>query len=115
MSGDMINIEDLSRQVAQLGINCRWLIGKIDTIFYALCPNKIGTWQGRAEMAAQAAVELAQRSANTGSPKLPSEKDVWNYVRDTIIFDAHCTRDRLSRAVTSAAYDFIARQLRAGA
>jgi len=71
MSGDMINIEDLSRQVAQLGINCRWLIGKIDTIFYALCPNKIGTWQGRAEMAAQAAVEFAQRSANTGSPKFP--------------------------------------------
>ena len=69
MSNDMVNIEDLSRQVAQLGANCRWLIEKIDTIFYALCPDKIGTWQGRAEMAAQAAVELAQRSANKRSRK----------------------------------------------
>jgi hypothetical protein len=45
----------------QLVVNCRWLIEKIDTIFYALCPNKIGTWQQRAEMAALKAVELANK------------------------------------------------------
>jgi hypothetical protein len=61
MSNDTINIEDLSRQVAQLSTNCRWLIAQMDTVFYALCPNKIGTWQQRAEMAAQAAGELAQQ------------------------------------------------------
>jgi hypothetical protein len=46
----------------QLGINCRWLIDKIDEIFYALCPGKVGTWQQRAEMAVSRAKELSQEN-----------------------------------------------------
>jgi hypothetical protein len=61
---------DVSRQAEQLHLNCKWLIEKTDAIFYALCPNKIGTWQQRAEMAAQAAVELAQRSANSARDEI---------------------------------------------
>ncbi len=39
----------------QLGINCRWLIEKVDRINRALCPNESGTWQQRAEKAVEAA------------------------------------------------------------
>ena len=42
----------------QLASNCRWLIGITDAINRELCPDKIGTWQQRAEYALEAAKEI---------------------------------------------------------
>lgn len=49
-----------------LAVNCRWLINKIDEIFYAMCPSdKTGTWQQRTEMAVQRVKELSQQTKIT--------------------------------------------------
>ena len=42
----------------QLGLNCNWLIKKMDEIFYTLCPDQAGTWQQRAEMAVKKVKEI---------------------------------------------------------
>ena len=47
-------------RIKQLELNCKWLIDKIDVIHDALCPEKTGTWQGRAQQAANAAVYLSR-------------------------------------------------------
>ena len=53
--------EDEHRRAEQLSLNCRWLIDKIDKIFYAICrPDQIGTWQQRAEIAVLEAVKLSK-------------------------------------------------------
>lgn len=49
-----------SRRADQLGLNCDWLIEKVDRIHAALCPNKMGTWQKRAEQAVEAAEKIAK-------------------------------------------------------
>jgi hypothetical protein len=54
----MTKLEMETKRADQLGINCKWLIEKIEEISYALCPDKIGTWQQRAEWAALKAKEL---------------------------------------------------------
>jgi hypothetical protein len=46
------------RRAEQLASNCRWLIGITDAINRDLCPDKIGTWQQRAEYALEAAKEI---------------------------------------------------------
>lgn len=53
--------EMVERQYAdQMNANCRWLIGQIDRIHDALCPEKNGTWQQRAQQAVEAAEEVAK-------------------------------------------------------
>lgn len=54
-------IDDQDRQIKQLSLNDRWLIGKIDAICYALSPNFVGTWQQRAEEALRAAKEIEKK------------------------------------------------------
>lgn len=51
--------------------------------------------------------EAPSASANTGSPKLPSEDDVWQYIR----YRKHASH----WAVAKDTLEFIARQLRVGA
>lgn len=49
----------------QLGINCRWMIDRLDQVCSALAPEFIGSWQNRANKA----VELAEAiSRNKGRP-----------------------------------------------
>lgn len=57
---DSLQLRDSEKQRAdQLGINCRWLIDKIDRVHRALCPGQYGTWQQRAEQAVEAAKRIA--------------------------------------------------------
>ena len=42
------------KRADQLGVNCHWLIARIDEIFSILCPDKLGTWQYRADEAVKA-------------------------------------------------------------
>jgi len=58
-SAAMTELEMETKRADQLGVNCKWLIDKIDEICNAICPDKIGTWQQRAEWAALKAKELA--------------------------------------------------------
>lgn len=51
----MALLMDESRRADQLGVNCDWLIAKIDAIHAALCPGQHGSWQQRAEQAVAAA------------------------------------------------------------
>jgi hypothetical protein len=64
----MTKYEQENRRAEQLASNCRWLIEKMDEIFYALCPDKNGTWQQRAEMACQKAKEIGSKK------EVPNEK-----------------------------------------
>lgn len=53
---------------------------------------------------------------NTGSPKLPTGEDVWNHVLEWREHKIAPVPDRdACRCVTQVVYDFICRQLRAGA
>ena len=55
------------------------------------------------------------QATNTGSPKLPSSTEVWNMIKDfRIDKGVICSVDDL-RSVSQAIYEFISRQLRAGA
>jgi len=54
-------------------------------------------------------------SANTGSPKLPSAEDVWNHVRENSPALVTFARIAADRRVAELVYNYIARQLRAGA
>ena len=58
--GEAILLGELKQRSDQLGINCRWLIERIDRIHRALCPDQCGTWQQRAEQAVAAAERLLQ-------------------------------------------------------
>ena len=49
------------RRAEQLADNCRWLIGITDAINRELCPDKIGTWQDRANYALEAAKEIGKK------------------------------------------------------
>jgi len=61
------NYEDEHRRAEQLGLNCRWLIGQLDAVFYEFCPpNEIGTWQQRAERAVE---RIKVVNANLNVPK----------------------------------------------
>jgi hypothetical protein len=61
------------------------------------------------------AAEEKFTSTNTGSPKLPSSTEVWTRVVD------HCITNKLfcsvesARSISQMIYEFISRQLRAGA
>jgi hypothetical protein len=58
-----------ARRADQLAANCVFLIRKIDVIHRCLCPGQRGTWQQRAEQAAEAALELEARwKAGAASP-----------------------------------------------
>ena len=57
--GEAILLGELKQRSDQLGINCRWLIDKIDRIHRILCPDQCGTWQQRAEQAVEAAERLS--------------------------------------------------------
>lgn len=59
-SGALFGALAEKQRADQLGINCRWLIDKIDRIHQALCPGQCGTWQQRAEQAVEAAERIAQ-------------------------------------------------------
>jgi hypothetical protein len=56
----------------QLGINCRWLIDRLDRVCHALAPGYVGTWQDRANKAVEAAEALTQNAQNQGLA--PQEK-----------------------------------------
>lgn len=58
--------------------------------------------------------ELAQRSDNTGSPKLPDKNEIGNALRDMRAGQGAFVTD-LEWGVLTFVYDFIVRQLRAGA
>ena len=50
------------KRAEQISLNFRWLLGKMDEIFYATCEeSQTGTWQHRVEMATRKSKELAQR------------------------------------------------------
>jgi hypothetical protein len=51
-------LEQEHRRADQLGDNCMWLIGKIDSIHFSLCPEKFGGWQARAINCVEAALLL---------------------------------------------------------
>ena len=51
----LFGVEAEKRRADQLGLNCSWLIDKIDRIHAAMCPGQHGTWQQRAEQAVKAA------------------------------------------------------------
>ena len=55
----LFGVEAEKRRADQLGVNCMWLIDKIDRIHAALCPGRSGTWQQRAEQAVEAAESTA--------------------------------------------------------
>jgi hypothetical protein len=69
-SGEAVGCSALFSELAekqradQLGINCRWLIDKVDRIHRALCPDQCGTWQQRAEQAVEAAQAISKVRCN---------------------------------------------------
>ena len=44
----------------QLGVNCRWLIDRLDRVCHALAPGYVGSWQDRANKAVEAAEAMTQ-------------------------------------------------------
>jgi hypothetical protein len=68
--------ENEHRRAEQLGVNCTWLIEKMDQICYSLCPGFVGTWQQRAEKAALKAAEIANTSTNTAKPVKRTRKRI---------------------------------------
>ena len=58
------NTESEARRARQLGINCEWLIARIDEIHDALCPDHIGTWQSRAQKAVEAAKIISHNAGH---------------------------------------------------
>lgn len=56
----LLSAADEKARADQLGVNCRWLIDKIDRIHRALCPGQSGTWQQRAEQSVAAAEKLKE-------------------------------------------------------
>lgn len=59
----------LKRRMEQMTTNFMWLVGKMDMIHLALCPNKLGTWQMRAEQAVAAAVALSTTPSGSTETK----------------------------------------------
>jgi hypothetical protein len=53
-------LADEKRRAKQMDINFNFLMGHIERIHDALCPDHIGTWQQRAEAATKAAELIAQ-------------------------------------------------------
>jgi hypothetical protein len=51
-------LDDDKRTIQQLSLNCKWLISKIDHMHVILCPDKLGTWQQRAEQVLDAVLKL---------------------------------------------------------
>ena len=47
-SNPLFGIESEKCRADKLAKNCNWLIGKIDQIHEAVCPDILGTWQQRA-------------------------------------------------------------------
>lgn len=45
----------------QLARNCMWLVGITDAICNELCPDKIGTWQQKAEYALEAVKKISKK------------------------------------------------------
>ena len=72
--------------------------------------NAFRRWEDRAP-----AEESPTKSPNTGSPKLPSSEEVWNHVNNLIEFNDDYARTEEARMVSKLVYEFITRQLRAGA
>jgi hypothetical protein len=60
------------QRAEQLGINCRWLIEKIDRIHRALCRGQYGTWQQRVEQAVEAAERLSPNDQVERQPPPPT-------------------------------------------
>jgi hypothetical protein len=56
------NTESEAKRAGQLGINCEWLIARLDEIHDALCPEHIGTWQSRAQKAVEVAKIIYRRT-----------------------------------------------------
>lgn len=48
-------LEQEHTRAEQLGVNCFWLIEKIDLIHNSICPGLFGTWQMRVDQAVTAA------------------------------------------------------------
>ena len=46
----------------QLGVNCRWLIDRLDRVCHALAPGYVGSWQDRANKAVEAAEAISQNA-----------------------------------------------------
>ena len=42
----------------QLSVNCHWLIEKMDSIHFSLCPDVNGSWKDRATQCVDAAMKL---------------------------------------------------------
>lgn len=57
---------DEKQRADQFGLNCCWLLDKIDRIHRALCPSQCGTWQQRAEQAVSAAEQIAPPQPHKG-------------------------------------------------
>lgn len=51
-----LELDQEHSRAEQLGINCMWLIEKIDSIHFSLCSDKSGGWQARAINCAEAAL-----------------------------------------------------------
>ena len=54
--------------ITQATVNARWLIERLDRVHDALCPDKCGTWQQRADQSAEAAEGIANASAHPSVP-----------------------------------------------
>jgi len=64
----LADVESEARRAAQLGINCEWLMAQLDAIHEALCPDHIGTWQGRVQKAVETAKAMTQNKSVTVAP-----------------------------------------------
>lgn len=54
-------IKSLRKQLDREKVNCRWLLGHMDTIHKALCPGRSGTWQDRTLQAVEAAEKIRRK------------------------------------------------------
>jgi len=66
------NTENEAKRAGQLGINCEWLIARLDEIHDALCPAHIGTWQGRAQKAVETAKAVKHNAPRQGCEAYPA-------------------------------------------
>jgi hypothetical protein len=55
-------LEQETARAEQLGINCMWLVERIDSIHLSLCSELFGGWQARADQCVTAAKLLKEET-----------------------------------------------------
>lgn len=60
--GVMVNFDPEDQAITQNNVNVRWLIERLDRVHDALCQDKNGSWQQRADQVVEAAERIANPS-----------------------------------------------------